>query len=343
MKLYNNITAFYQNNRKILTQVFRITVSAVLLIWVLNSIDWVIFFDSLKEYTFGVAIICFILFCANFVINSLKLKVLLAEYTIYQSLGKLISLHWSSIFLSNFLPTSFGGDVYKYYILQKNSTSKGEEIFSSLLMSRVAGFVAMTMLNLILAICVSLTNSVLLPSFSPLWWLEIALFTGLIILFTLWKQQDFFGNLFSRILPRVKILDRLFSILKKINILSTITLLKIFLLSLLYGLISCIAFAIYYFGAGVNSNFVSLFFVASLIFLSGILPITLNGLGLNEFIQVVLLQELMISSETAVFVAFVSRVFTLLYSIPGGIIFLFGNHADVREKNIEIVYEKGEE
>ncbi len=327
---------FFRENRKLLTTLFKIAVSAGLLVWILSSIDWGEFLDAFKSYNYLVAVICFVLFCANFVINSLKLRILLSAYQIKQGLGRLIALHWSSIFLSNFLPTSFGGDVYKFYILQKDSSDKRGEVFSALLMSRAVGFVAMILLNLVFAGYTAFTRKTLIPAGSALWWLEIALFAGLVVLFVLWKQQEFFSRIFSRILPRMKILDRLFSVLRKISSLSAATLLKVLLLSFLYGLISCGAFAIYYFGAGVSGS-VYLFFIASLISLSGILPVTLNGLGLNEFIQVVLLQQLMISSETAVFVAFINRVLTMLYSLPGGVVWLLGKQTGEVEQGMETV------
>lgn len=333
--------AFFLRNRKLFTKLFRIVVSAGLLAWVLNSVDWKTFFDSFKEYNYLVALICFFLFCANFFINSVKLKILLSANQIHESIQRLMGLHWSSIFLSNFLPTSFGGDVYKYYVLQKDSRDKRGEVFSAILMSRVIGFIAMILLNLVFAGYIALTKRNIIPSGGALWWLEIVLLTGLVMLFVLGKQQAFFNDLFFRMLPKMKIVDRLFSVLKKISVFSFAALLNVFLLSLLYGLISCIAFAIYYFGAGVRSDLISLFFVATLISLSGILPVTLNGLGLNEFIQVVLLQELMISPETAVFVAFISRVLTLMYSLPGGIFLLFGKVTGVRNLDIDLNQDNG--
>lgn len=72
-------------------------------------------------------------------LSALKWKWILGAYGVPISFKKAFSLYWIGGFFNNFLPTSFGGDLYKYLSLGGEQGEKKSAIASSMILERGLG------------------------------------------------------------------------------------------------------------------------------------------------------------------------------------------------------------
>jgi uncharacterized protein (TIRG00374 family) len=75
---------------------------------------------------------------------------------------------------------------------------------------------------------------------------------------------------------------------------------------------------------GIDIPFLEVIFIAPVIPLVSLLPISLNGIGVAEGAYVVLYMQLGISPEEALAAALLRRILLLLFSLVGGVFILLG-------------------
>jgi uncharacterized membrane protein YbhN (UPF0104 family) len=136
-----------RSNRRIWTTLLQVTVSAGLLIWLLNRI-------GLREVArqlggmhmgwFGLAVALFLL---SVVVRAARWRTLLTPLGIRASLWDLTRLYLLGFFWNSFLPTGFGGDVAKVIALGRMS-GQGAESTSSVIAERAVGLFGTTLIGL---------------------------------------------------------------------------------------------------------------------------------------------------------------------------------------------------
>jgi uncharacterized protein (TIRG00374 family) len=286
----------------------------ILLLWILFSyIDYTEIKEIISEAKPWYFLIMIAIWYIGVYISTLRWKVILNFYNIKLSTSYLYNLYWIGSFMNNFLPSSFGGDSYKFIELNKKFPKSKGQVLSSILLERIVGLLTGLPLS-ILAGLILMQNI----SFSKEL-LGLLAFTSFIFIFFIIALVSPFK------LPDLKIplIDKL---IKGINILlsfnSKSDLIKTFIYSTIFLFISFISLFFLFFAFNTNISFLTIIFVYPLIQLTGAIPFSINSLGIQEGSAVYLFSLFGISPEITLSVMITSRILSLLVTGTGGIRYL---------------------
>ena len=135
---------------KYVTVPLRIGLSVALLVVVvvsMDDIDW----DELPDWNSETAIWSigvFVFTLAGFILGAVRWQRVLIALGVRQPLGRLFSHYMSGQFVSNFLPTTVGGDVVRVSRLTKD-TDDGPISFTSVVFERLSGWLVLPVITFI--------------------------------------------------------------------------------------------------------------------------------------------------------------------------------------------------
>ena len=135
---------------KYVTVPLRIGLSVALLlvvIWSMDDIDW----DELPDWNSETAlwtIGAFVFTLAGFVLGAIRWQRVLIALDVRQPLNRLFSHYMAGQFVSNFLPTTVGGDVVRVGRLTRD-TDDGPISFTSVVFERLSGWLVLPIITFI--------------------------------------------------------------------------------------------------------------------------------------------------------------------------------------------------
>lgn len=308
---------------KLLISIAKVLGSGLLLVWATFGLDWAKFGQVLTEINLWYLLLTPLAYALNNTFSALRWQVILKQWDIDPGAWKLWKIYLISSFWGNFLPSTIGGDGYRFLALQSLPNTDRTKIFSSLFLDRLYGFAALGVMHFIVAIFFwsELRKSTFLAG------VELSIFAAAIVFGLIWLFAGrFFNSRNSQIsstgwLARViNKISEIFTLFKELDW-HTIAL-GLFYSALFVGTVA-FAWQINYLAAGVQVNWGVAFYAATLIGILGILPITLNGIGIMELCQVTILNWQGLPIEKAILAAFLTRIMLVLLTLPGGLLYLF--------------------
>jgi glycosyltransferase 2 family protein len=249
----------------------KIGVSVALLGYLLSLIDLDRLLEKLSEVDVRYLPLAFVLLLVQVVLSAIKWQVILRADGMLMRLPFLIKTYMIGNFISLFLPTSFGGDVYRVFAARGVNQDLAKST-SSVLFDRLSGLFAL------ISIC--MIAYVVLPE-RP--------YGGVVLILYVLGVAGFFvvsssavGRLIeaSRIgLVRKagKILASFRNYRRNVGILAVIL-----LISFLFQLNIVLINKVYTTALGLEVDFSILMVIIPLIYLTEVLPISINGLGVRE-------------------------------------------------------------
>ncbi len=230
----------------------------------------------------GFIIVALVCYFVSQVISSWRLLGFLQSIGIGAGFGFNLRLYMLGMFYNVFLPGGIGGDGYKIYILRKKFQLPTKKIFLSLLLDRVSGLWAIGFL------AVSLTF--FLPSFKSIEWWPVVFIAGSILYYFVYRY------LFSAYL------ENLIRAHAKAILVQSLQLLSVFfiLLSQDFG--------------GNPSAYLFSFLLSSL---ATIVPISIGGLGIREYVIVHAAAFFNLDQPLAVFTTLCFYVLSTLSALAG--------------------------
>jgi len=318
---------------KPLLNIARILGSGLLLIWATIGLDWSKFGQVLTEINPGYLLLTPLVYAMNNTFSVLRWQIILKQWGIEPGTWKLWKIYLISSFWGNFLPSTIGGDGYRFLALRSLPGASKTKIFSSLLLDRLYGYAALVIVHFTVAVFYwrDLRKSTFLAS------AELSIFAAAIVLGLIWLiARRFFNSRNSGISAAgwvgrvVNKIDEIFILFKQQNWRTSAW--GLFWSALF---VSTVAFAwqIYYLAAGVQVDWGVAFYAATLIGILGILPITLNGIGIMELCQVTILSWQGLPIEKAILAAFLTRIMMVILTLPGGLFYLFDGFKLPRTSN----------
>ena len=308
---------------KLLINIAKILGSGFLLVWATFGLDWAKFGQVITEINLWFLLLTPLAYALNNTFSALRWQVILKQWDIDPGTWKLWKVYLISSFWGNFLPSTIGGDGYRFLALQSIPNAGRTKIFSSLLLDRLYGFAALGIVHFIVVIFYwsELQKSAFLAG------VELSIFAAAIVLGLIWLLAGrFFGSRNSQT-AAAGWLGRVINKISEIFILFKEQDWRTSAWGLFYSIlfVSTVAFAwqIYYLAAGVQVSWGVAFYAATLIGILGILPITLNGIGIMELCQVTILNWQGLPVEKAILAAFLTRIMLVLLTLPGGLLYLF--------------------
>jgi glycosyltransferase 2 family protein len=292
--------------------IVKVVVSSILLILLITQVKWQAFFAVLTSISLIYLLYPLIAYYVNVGLSVIKWRALLENMAIIDKFGKLFAIYLTGAFYNNFLPSTIGGDGYRFLEMRSNHPGKSEQVFSSILLERGFGYLVLIIVNLVFAVYFR----DLVYTQPWLFVIEIALVGGLALGTLLWLFRDRFANA----LGQVRFLNKIFQFLHYLDIHNPKVVAISFGTSLLFVLISGVWLAVYYWSVGANVNWLYAIYVSTVVNIVGAVPITLNGLGVVELLQVQLMGLVGVPVETVLVVSLMSRVLLAVFSLPGGLL-----------------------
>lgn len=296
-----------------MVRIFKILIAILLLaflFWKVPVNDLV----NLLENTSVDLIIYFLLISILLIyISTLKWKVFLDKENKKISILKLYNLYLVGYFVNLFIPSFVGGDVVRSF---KLSSKVGKKVaYTATFLERYTGFIAML---LIAFICMWFTNKVST---------NLKFFIVFLNLFALLASIVLFSNLFN--FSKIKFLEKIASKILEVkslvrkNLSNLSVILPASFLSIIFHVFTVVntVTAAYMLGWYTVPIF-ELFLVLPIILTISAIPITPNGLGIQEGAFFVLLQSLGATSEVALGVALLLRLKAYFLGVIGGGLYL---------------------
>lgn len=275
----------------------------------------------------------FIFSLTGIVLRSYKWQLLLTIQSANLSILKVTAMNIISVFFNNFAPGSIGGDAYRVYRTHNHSGFKSGAL-SSVIMDRVTGFI-MVLFSVLVFGCINIFKINPIVE-KKLFIIVIAYGIGLVIamcliyclFFRIFRLQIF--KRFPNILSIVEDFKKSISVHKNHNKILFICL----TVSFVFFLSQTVSMYFFAFAAGEKLDFLQLALVVPLVAFIMMIPISVNGIGLQEGAFFWYFTKVGVPSDTAFIIALIPRFSMFLVSIIGAFLYLFEARSKNSQKNI---------
>jgi glycosyltransferase 2 family protein len=295
-------------------------VSSALLGFIFYSISWAKFVSILGRVDVLFVALTVGFNAAGVFLSAMKWQCLLDIKGIQKTVRQLHAFYYMGFFFNNFLPSMIGGDLFR--ILKTCSTPKHKaDAICGVLAERGIGLLTMLVLTAIAAFWNTWRSNV---ASLGLPWLEISGLTSIALLLLL-------GILLASLSPHLRrLMHRYRSFRSVLQIRDTLSdylnypqvLIKAFVLSGIFHILLILNGWLFVRSVGLNLDPIVLAVVFPVTMLLAMIPLSLNGFGIKEGALIVLLGQLGVAPEEGLVVAGLSRLFIVLASVAGGILFL---------------------
>lgn len=309
----------------------RFAVTALLLVLLYRKVDAAAVRTYLCDLRYGIAPFFFVIAFANTYLSAKRWGLLLEADGIRIPTRKLFTSYYIGSFFNLFLPSNIGGDVYRIAdVAKKSGTSAGS--LASVVIDRLVGFIAMSLLGFILPLAG-------LPQVPPEH--RVKLFIPLIVFFgflafaaLLWQKTLLYAAM-RMCLPskiRAKALVKLDEFFASVRACGGKrgTLAKAFAISLLFQALVFTAIWVTALSLRIPVTLRQCFAFAPLVCILESMPLSINGIGLRDAGYVMFFTAAGVTepNEAAAAISICYVVFTLIYALGGGALFLRRLHAN---------------
>ena len=301
----------------------RILISAALLAIVAIEIDWARIDDSLSGAGWGWFALGTLLVTVALVVGALRWHLLLHGARLPTTASETVRAYWIGTFSNNFLPTGYGGDAVRAWLVGRSGKPLARA-FTSVAVDRGVALVALFMLGWLGLAVAPIDAEELVTPFLVATVAGIVLTAVLLVVLRRRGLSRFLPVLIRPSASEVADTLRIYARDHRLQ-LETIA------LSLLYQVISigslwCLAEAL---GLGISPTVLAV--VAPLVLITTLAPISVAGFGVREGTYVVLLGEVGVSSADATLLSLFSVVALAVASLPGGVAIALGHGSRLRE------------
>jgi uncharacterized protein (TIRG00374 family) len=303
-----------------LAQAMRLLVSAGLLVALVMRINLQQLLALAVGLDWAWMIPPFLFFWLGMALTSFRWQAVLSDFQIRERVGILFWLTLLGFFWNNFLPSTVGGDGYRFLRLRARHPGGDAAVFSSVFLDRIYGF--LTLLVFHFAFLPFYWQDV---SRDPwLKWIEAAILLATLAAASIWIMRRRFDALSVKGEGRLARLVReafgkVRKILAYIEQQRPVTFWRAGLVSLIFVLLNGLAFWFYFLALGEHPDLSLTVYASTLAAAVGVLPVTVNGLGLMEAMYVLLLAPTGLGRESILLAAFLGRGMNLAIAIGSGI------------------------
>lgn len=263
----------------------------------------------------------FLFFWLGMALTSFRWQAVLFDFQIRERVGLLFWLTLLGFFWNNFLPSTVGGDGYRFLRLRARHPGRDAAAFSSVLLDRIYGFLALLVFHF--AFLPFYWQAV---SRDPwLKWIEAAILLATLAAASIWMMRRRFDALRPQGVEGVRgrlvreALGKVRKILALIEQQRPVTFWRAGWYSLVSVLLNGLAFWCYFLALGEHPDLSLTVYASTLAAAVGALPVTVNGLGLMEAMYVLLLVPIGLGRESILLAAFLGRGLNLAIAVGSGI------------------------
>ncbi len=311
--------------RKIIL-IVKLIIGIGLLALVIRTVDFKQLSYRISSINYFLLFIVWLLFTFDRILMALKWNLLLKWFGVFLSLWQSVKIYYVGTLLGTFTPGSIGGDAYR--IMALANFNKSKIIASTVILERIIGYFVLAAFA-----------GVLLPFSARIFKIHIMTHLGMTISFIFMLAAIFLLLFFPlescKLLLKIKALHR-FELIKKMNGSLAIylqnpmiTRKKIFYFVLLTALeVVVIIYMNYVASLALHIKVSFLYYLVTLpiLYILIRLPITIEGIGLQEGLWVYVLTLAGFSAADGISLSFLLRVMEIFsVFLPASIILLFGS------------------
>lgn len=295
------------------------TTLIVLLVWKADLGTFLNDLDRIDPVLLGAAISLLVL---QYPISAWKWQVSLRLHNIVYPYAYLLRVLCIAFFFNNFLPTAIGGDAYRAYRTMDRAKRKAHPI-SAVILERLVGILALLLLGYVSAIYLIFYGELLHPE-----WVTISLWlatAGIVALAVISR-----GAVVDRILERIGKIGKLEPLVDSLRTLSgnrhqfgSLVLSSLVFQGTAIGAVATLFAALGQAGVWFQSGL-----TAAAAGVAGVLPVSINGIGVVEGSFVAAAWESGLPYEDAIIVALFLRVFMLASSVVFGLLYAIEPQTD---------------
>jgi uncharacterized protein (TIRG00374 family) len=327
MTIPENKTARQKTVSLLQSRLFRIAVSVLLLGLLLTRLDLRELGSILGNVSPGLLLLGVFVFLVANMISVFKWRLIIQAQGADVSFFLLVSFFYMGLFFNNFLPTTFGGDVVKAFKLAK-ITGRGAEAASSVVLDRASSMFGL----LLIAVVPALVQLRLLGGWVVLLVLAmLAIFLLLIVVVASKRIARRLGGLwlfrFDPFGLRLHLKSFYFSLHEFRNRGGTLA--WVLLISLVYQVVHILTVYVLALALGIDVQLVYYFIFIPIVLAIGMIPVSLNGLGVREGAWVLLFSQVGISTAAAFSMSILNLLVMMVVSLAGGVFYIFDKTARV--------------
>lgn len=272
--------------------------------YLLSLVDWQLIMHFIRQIQVWLLILVFICYLLSMVANGLRWYVLLRAQKVQVNFSEILKIVFAGAFISNFLPSTVGGDIvriaYSYRFTKSAMISTASVLLERLI--KMASMVSAAPFLFTLAKPGTgfhdLLNSHILSSL-------------------------FLTNIFRKLAAWVeKRWKREFGTIKlalKIWIRQPIVILKAFSVAWISNLVAFLGMWLLAGALGIQVSFIQVIGVNFIVYFVTLLPLSINGIGLKEFSEISIYMYLGATLEQATIFTLLTRFITMAETFPGAL------------------------
>ncbi|MBN1291788.1 MAG: flippase-like domain-containing protein [Candidatus Latescibacteria bacterium] len=312
--------------------IVKIVIPFIILFYLFSSLNLSLIKHNMLSTNIPIFAISFIFLCARNVVGAYRSKALLMYKGFPYSLAILTKYYFIGNFFNLFLPAVVGRDIARGYYLYTSSSGKKETI-SSIVVERFIGTSALVILSLFsvfLAFILGLEifDNTVIKSITIIFGVSVVFFS----LFFNRKTHDIVETIIpsfarKKLDPAVKFIQDIFSYNRAPGILFS-TLIS----SILFQIIGVLSTYLIAVSLGSVQPCLYFFILLPVIWLAGLLPVSINGLGIREGSFVFLFRSTGMSEEMAMTIGLLWSIQTIGLGLIGGLLFTLG-----KKNNLKVI------
>ncbi|MGB0521624.1 MAG: lysylphosphatidylglycerol synthase transmembrane domain-containing protein [Flammeovirgaceae bacterium] len=280
------IKAIWEKHKSIIKFILKVVLTVLALWFVFQKLDFNEILGTLKQIHLGYFFIAFLLYNLSKVISAYRLLLYYRTLGLQLAWWYHLRLYYLGMFYNLFLPGGIGGDGYKVIILKQVYPGKTRNLVSATLLDRISGLAALVFLGLGLGY------------FTPLMTVHVAIPPLTIIaLIILYPAFFIFNSSLFKSLLKVFVPTSVLSV----GVQGTQVIAGIFLLMAL----------------GVETNWLAYLALLLVANAASVLPLTVGGFGLREFVFIHAYPLLDLDKNYAITFSMLFFILTALSSLLG--------------------------
>lgn len=297
-------------------RLLKVLVSGGLIALLLWNIEWHKLQANLTQVNITVAVFTLVLLGLQYPLSAWKWQKSLRLHGVDYNLKYLLKILCIAFFFNNFLPTTIGGDAYRAYMTMDRAKRNAFPV-SAVLLERLLGLIALLALGYVAAGILVFEGT--LPYRSAFVWVSAIGFAGVLVGIMMLRLGT--HRWLMEKLARIRQLEPLIESMRVIRS-NRKHLAGLIFLSFLFQALAIFSIALLFSAIGVTGKFLESGVAAAAAGIAGMLPISINGIGVVEssFVVAAVLSKL--PYEQAVIVTLFLRVFMLVSSVFFGVIYI---------------------
>lgn len=296
-------------------RVLKIIVSVTLIGFLIWKADWTRLRGDFVSPEAWLVLVGIVLLTLQYPVSAWKWQKSLRLHGIFVPYWELLRVLCIAFFFNNFLPTAIGGDAYRAYRTVPYAERPAHPI-SAVILERLAGIASLLFLGYLCAIVLAVRGTLRHTD-----WVV----TGLIITTAgiLLLMLFFWFNLHGKVAGRLKKIEKLEPVVDSFRVLDRNRehFAGLIWLSLLFQALAIVTITFLFAAIAVPGRLLESGFTAAAAGIAGILPISINGIGVVESSFVAAAWESGLPYSAAIAVALFLRAYMLASSVVFGALY----------------------